>query len=284
MIVINLNRHKRTKYLLLEFYKIFNKFRRKTILVSYPKCGRTWLQYMFDTAISLYIDSNFVEKYSIRYYYRKLRMPLLYTNHDGTGEGMKSFLDIKYEKKHEFKRKNVIFLIRDPRDVVVSFYFQMKKRAHPKIRFNGTIQEFIRSEYYGVKSIVSFYNMWHLNMQIPRDFLLVRYEEIHKSPKEVLNAVLEFCVKLKIKEEIVDKSIELSAFEEMRKIEIENADLDDVSNKLKPGNIMDLESYKVRKGKIHNYTEYLSDDDIKYLDKEINRNLSNFYWYYKGPT
>lgn len=282
----NLEIYQNTRSLAFELYRIFNNYRRKTLLVSYPKCGRTWLLYMFKNAIRLYIDSNCVKEQSFRHYYWKFRTPVLLTTHDGTGDGpggMKSFLDIKCEKKHEYKNKKVIFLIRNPRDVIVSFYFHRKKRSHPKIRFNGTIQEFIRSEYYGVKSIISFYNMWHLNMQVPRDFLLVRYEDIHESSKKVLKAVLDFSVKLKINDEIVDKSIKLSTFDEMRKREIENAKLYGGSNKLKPGNINDLNSYKVRNGKICNYAEYLSNDDLKYLDEEINGSLSDFYWFYKGP-
>jgi hypothetical protein len=41
------------------------------------------------------------------------------------------------------------------------------------------------------------------------------------------------------------------------------------SVRLRPGNVDDPESFKLRKGKINGYVDYLTEDDITYIDKII---------------
>ena len=50
-------------------------------------------------------------------------------------------------------------------------------------------------------------------------------------------------------------------------------------NSLKPTNDADPESFKVRKGRIGGYMEYLSKDDVMFIDKKISDysfDFSNF--------
>jgi Sulfotransferase domain len=53
--------------------------------------------------------------------------------------------------KSRYRGTKVLYLIRDPRDVVVSCFFQATRR---KKLFRGTLSEFIRSDNYGIRKIV----------------------------------------------------------------------------------------------------------------------------------
>ena len=60
---------------------------------------------------------------------------------------------------------------------------------------------------------------------------------------------------------IFQEALEFSRFENMQKLEA--AGVFD-SKILHPGDVRDPESFKVRRGKVGGYREYLSDEDLKY--------------------
>ena len=106
-------------------------------------------------------------------------LPTRFT-HDGSSntEG-RPWQDLDTDKSR-YHGKKVVYLTRDPRDVVVSCYFQATRR---KSLFHGTISEFIRSDKYGIRKIVAFNRIWHAARNVPEAFLLVRYEDLHVAPR-----------------------------------------------------------------------------------------------------
>ena len=70
-------------------------------------------------------------------------------------------------------------MVRDPRDVLVSSYFQKKKRRN---KYNGELFDYVHEEVGSLESLLRFYNIWARNRHIPKDFLLVRYEDMHEDP------------------------------------------------------------------------------------------------------
>ena len=67
-------------------------------------------------------------------------------------------------------------------------------------------------------------------------------------------------------ENLLDQSIEYCSFNNLKKLEAQNKFK---KGMLKPANTADPESFKVRKGKIGGYTEYLSEADVAFIDKAI---------------
>src|SRR3546814_16213536 len=57
--------------------------------------------------------------------------------------------------------------------------------------YGSSISDFLRDDVFGVRRIVTFYNLWYQNRAVPRSFLLVRYEAMHADPCAVLAAVVE---------------------------------------------------------------------------------------------
>ncbi len=71
------------------------------------------------------------------------------------------------------------------------------------------------------------------------------------------------------------KAIDFSSFQNMRKMEKLNFFNDE---RLKPGDINNIGSYKTRKGKVKGYLEELSRKDIEYVDEKTKK-LNSIYNY-----
>src|SRR4030042_5207218 len=96
-------------------------------LLSYPKCGRTWLRLMIGKAIALHFSLPDEEDILFLRTNRRVHpdVPNITVVHDDSPM-LKSPDELEVTKKR-FHDKKVIFLVRDPRDVVVSSFFEIKK-------------------------------------------------------------------------------------------------------------------------------------------------------------
>ena len=79
-----------------------------------------------------------------------------------------------------------------------------------------------------------------------------------------------------IADEVVIDVVNFSSFENMRAMEADNAFKHE---KLIPADKDDPESYKTRKGKIGGFVDYLSPQEIQYLNHKIKEGLTDFYDY-----
>jgi len=238
--------------------------KRQYFLVSFPKTGRTWLMYMIN---QMKEQSNHIlkkEKYFILNEHDNSEIIL----EDGTRNNP---LDIfKSTSRFRYKRGKVIFLVRDPRDVIVSHFHQVTKRAKNPFVFNS-ISEFVQDDILGFKRIIYFYNLWQKNKDLPQDFLLVSYESLMKNGIKELQKINDFLAINISKDSIRHIHAESSA-SKMREKEINNQlegfnDFGNSRNQL-----------KVRSAKIGGYKSELSDEDIQYCNSEM-RYLNSFFGY-----
>lgn len=211
------------------------------IVISFPKSGRTWLRVILD----------------------KLNIHIEYT-HDGSEHAKQiSYRDFSSDKT-KYKEKKVIFLVRDPRDTLVSGYFQATKRL--KI-YDGSISDFLRDERHGMKKIIRFHDIWFDNQHVPKDLLINTYEDMHKDTLSVLKRVVSFLQREYLKDKQLTESIEFAKFENMQLLEKEGFFSEKYGSILTPADLHDQESYKVRRGKIGGYTDYLNEKDIEYCNE-----------------
>jgi hypothetical protein len=104
-------------------------------------------------------------------------------------------------------------------------------------------------------------NNW-LNEFSQRDnFTLVRYEALRASPAEHFRDLLAVLGESSPDANVFQEALEFSRFENMQKLEAAGA-FD--SKILHPGDVRDPESFKVRRGKIGGYREYLSAEDQQF--------------------
>ncbi len=232
-------------------------------IVSHPKCGRTWLRLLIGKALCEnfgFPDEKMLDIYKLTSKAGMLRTHLIH-DHTSYTESYKHYSLSK--DKRIYANKKVIFLVRSIKDVLVSYYFHVTKRDND---FNGSISDFIRTEKYGVKRLVNFYNSWYESRNIPLEFMILRYEDMMYDSETNLIKTLKFLGLDNIDVNTIIKAVEFAKFENLKKLE-----RDGFFNRkaMKVVNKSDDESYKMRKGKIGGYEQYLNEEDIKYIDSVI---------------
>jgi len=232
-------------------------------LLSFPKSGRTWLRNIL--AHIRAGEEN--KKFSLG---SPEFLPFIGSeiimNHGGaTGKGdYYHFNKHFFWKKLKFRGKKIVFLIRDPRDTVVSYYYQKTYRIRQKNQKN--ISEFVREKNYGIEHIINFLNKWirELKKKDKNSWIIIKYEDLKADTFREVKKILDFWG-IKIEDDIIKQAIEQSSFAKMKEKE-------------KSAN---PNSHKARKGKIGGYREELSKEDIKFIEEKINKNLDNFFSFYK---
>lgn len=249
-----------------------------TFLLSYPKCGRTWLRFM----LGVYAlkggpgDPLNIEQISAA----NPDLATLEISHDDYPH-WKPAGEIVTEKK-VYKDKRVIFLARDPRDAIVSYFFQYTLRGDKDLAkdssFDGDLSEFVRHDIGGLPSLVSYYNTWAANRDVPAAFLLITYEDIQKDVRGSLKQVVEFLGWPDYGADVLDRAVAAGDFESMHQLEASNA-LDNV--RLQPPKDGNPEGFKVRRGVVGGFRDYLSERDIEWIDNYLRDELDDLFVQYK---
>jgi hypothetical protein len=204
---------------------------------------------------------------------RRLSVPVLVETHDG-GPVRARVSDVVHPRTR-YSDKKVLFLARDPRDIVVSAYFQASKR---KRVFEGELSEFLRSPVGSIDTIVAFYNTWARERRVPLAFQMVKYESLHANPEMALRGILKFIGLDQIQDASISQAVAFASFENMRRLEVKG-EVGGSRLVLRPADKDDPESYKTRRGKTGGYRDYLSASDIEYLDSRISNELDPCYEY-----
>lgn len=233
-------------------------------LISYQKAGRTWLRTMIGRYYQLVenLDENDILKITESgAFYSNLRpeMPNIVAHHDDNAHRKVS--DELSRDKSYYNDKKVIFLCRDPRDVIVSNFYHMKYRAKS---YEGTLNEFVLQYFSG---IIEFYNIWAT--QKTQDKIIVKYESLKGNTNQNLHHILKFIdPNYPIYSNYIDNAVNYSSLENMKSYENTNKFNTEILNKKSE----DPRGAKVRRGKIGSYKNELE----KYLIDECNEIINNY--------
>lgn len=207
--------------------------------ISYPKSGRTWLRF------ALY-------RLGFR---REIRF-----HHDGFefNDAAKPLPDFNLDaRRTRFDGVPVVYLAREPRDILVSLYFQVTGRFRDVFDYRGTISDFIRDEYFGADTLKRFRDQWDILCAEGRA-LRIDYEACHSDFPAVLRAVIRH-YGWDVPEEKLAEAVEAARFENMKRVE-EAGTFD--FPWLRPRN----GAPKVRRGVVGGYADVLTAEDLRYLD------------------
>jgi Sulfotransferase domain len=254
-------------------------------LISYPKCGRTWLRLMIGRAIAQQFSQAQDEDMLFLRWKKKPhpQVPWITVVHDD--RPMLKAPEELQTSKEIYRDKRVIFLARDPRDVIVSSYFEMKNRGQlfgdnpyetRKAVFAGSLPEFIHKKEGGFETILSYYNIWAENRNIPRGFLLVRYEDMKVDAQNELRRAIDFLGLGFISDEILAEAVGFASFDNMRKMEARGEFKDGM---LRPADQSNQDSYKTRKGKVRGFADHLEEAEISFLNQAMREKLSPYFGY-----
>ena len=262
-------------------------------LISFPKCGRTWLRVMIGNVLQEHFnlaENNLLESSKLQSLPDEI--PKILVTHSDEPFWKKP--EELIESKAEYQSKKAMLLVRNPKDVVVSSYFEKKKRIgfydlegyksnqHMKNiiervkPYDGDVSNYVYEPVGSLQTIINFYNIWAKNRHVPQSFLLVRYEDLVENTVEELKKVLEFIGLYSVSDETIAKTVGLASLENMKAMEKTNRF---ETSRLQPADPSDPESYKVRKGKVGGFVDYLDPKEIKYCDEAIANHLSPIYRY-----
>jgi hypothetical protein len=192
-------------------------------LVSYPRSGNTWTRFLVANLLNPEDSATFTNIES--------RVAEIYFNPD---HALRKLPRPRLLKSHEAFHPNyprVICIVRDPRDVAVSFYHHnVKARNIPDTYpMDDFIPRFMRAEFDPWWGSWADNVMSWIKMREGRDaFLLLRYEDMKEdSPRELLK-IARFLQKagfnnIDASPEKVAQAVQLSSPERMRELEKQEA-------------------------------------------------------------
>ncbi len=253
------------------------------VLISWAKSGRTWLRVM----LSHYYQQRFniPQQHLLDFDNFKTmnaQAPSIFFTH---GNYLKDYTGNK-NTKVDYYQKKVVLLVRDPRDVAVSQYFQWKFRMSPRKKALNdypphgadiSMYDFVMNQNCGLPKVIEYFNCWASEKDKMRDLLLVRYEDIRTKPEQAMLAILEFTGCPGSNEQIYE-AVEFAANQNMKKHE-EKKTFSINLCRLGARHKGNPDSSKVRRAKVGGYRDYFDEQQIKTIDTFMQQQLSPLLGY-----
>ncbi|MDG1945505.1 MAG: sulfotransferase domain-containing protein [Halioglobus sp.] len=252
----------------------FRKLQRSDwVLMSWGKSGRTWLRVMLSRAYQLkggLHPSELLDFDNLKQL--DSRLPAVFFTHNNY---LRDYTGDPHSKRH-FRGKRIVLLVRDPRDVAVSQFFQWQFRMRPNKKFiNGypphgadiDIWDFVLDKEVGVPRIVDYFNGWAQAIPELKDILIVRYEDMRSDPGDVLGKIMAF-TGTQLKAEQLQEAVDFAAYDNMKKME-QDKFFKGSGARVKPGDKDNPQSFKVRKAKVGGYRDHFTDEQCAQLDQMV---------------
>lgn len=183
-----------------------------TFLVSYPKSGSTWARFLVAAlanpteSVSFLNIDRLLPSISSRSKrdLRNLQRPRLIKSHE--------YFDARYQ--------NVIYVVRDPRDVVLSQYrFFLKRGAiDDGYALDGFVDRFLAGSLNDYGSWGENVGSWLAARQASKRFLLLRYEDMLRETGRELMKVADF-LGMQVSPEHLERCVLQGSADRMRELE-----------------------------------------------------------------
>lgn len=214
-------------------------------IVSYPKSGNTWVRFLLanlmvreDDLIDFHSSVNYIPDFEV--------------HHEDVVNAKRPRL-LKSHSTYNKKFNKVIYIVRDPRDVYVSYYNYLLKKLPSNER---SISAFIKKSDLRPCSWELHVKSWLNNS--PKKFLIIKYEDLIDDTKSEFIKILTF-LKWEKSEDQINRAIERSSFESMSRIE------DLKGRPFKSEKDAKLSTKFVRSGKVGSWKNVLSNEDEKMI-------------------
>lgn len=232
------------------------------VALSFPKSGRTWIRYF----LGKYIEKRYGAAFSLDFVADRSgdekRLAMAVPKIDFTHNFFDFFQDADdlpcLIDTDIIARKRLVLLVRDPRDVAISYYHH--KRDKEKL-FTGGLDDFVHSDIYGIERQSRFVLMM-LDMFDrhggPKHFLT--YEDLHRDTPKTFRDCLDFIFLSDIDQAAFAYALGESRFDNMQRHEIEASKTATGFHRLAtPGWSGDRNALKVRAGKVSGYRSEMNE-------------------------
>lgn len=203
---------KRRKARLLEQRSPFSPSSDDTYIVEFPKAGSTWFSFLIAN-VNLQINKSPIKVtwWNLREYVFDV------DDHRDVPANPFPLPHGRFIHSHaDFNRLygRVLYLVRDPRDVFVSYY-DMKTELG---EFQGTMDTFLASEDYGIPAWNRHVGGW-LRGHTPANYIqFFRYEDLKTHPSAILDRVHKL-YGIDVDPSILENAVERSSLAAMRQSE-----------------------------------------------------------------
>ena len=229
-------------------------------LVCFPKSGSTWLTFlMANVHLKMSGLNRKVTFFNIENIIPQIELVRCLK------ENILDFPGYRVIKSHSGFNpfyKKVIYLIRDPRDVMVSHYWYLKNLGI----FKGDLSHLIRHADFGIEPWCRHVQRWVETTPDYNQIYFIRFEDLKSDALGVLRRIYTL-LGHEVPTDVLEQAIALSSFENMKKLEAE----------YNYGAEFRFPGYEfVRKGKSGSYRTELSAEDLEYIKQKASRWLEIF--------
>lgn len=251
-------------------------------IVSYPKCGTTWMQHIVNAIYNDGIPPKDIGDFMRRAPFLELVGPDAAINMPRPG-AIKTHFPFKHQPYS--KQAKYIYISRNPYDCCVSFYHHTK--AFPSYRFaEEPFDKFFDMFIEGKVDFGDYFDH-QLSWYEHRDddnVLFITYEELKKDPRAGILKIADFLGKsygdkLREKPEVLDRVVNATSLQAMKGFNEEFKKWLPLANKMTQssaaaagngdGDVKPMAGEFVRKGIVGDWKNHFTPDQIKRLKERI---------------
>jgi len=241
-------------------------------IISYPKSGRTWLQKMMIEAVLQ--ENGKQENLSDISKLHELvqNFPQLLSTHAGSSweELVKDDEEIKVDDLKNYQHGKMIYLYRDPRDVLVSQYYHIQYRSGYK-KFSK--DHLIDNPNVGLKKIINFMNKWaNYSEEHPEKIMALSYDQLKKDTESQLIQIFDF-LKYPVNNHHIPEAIKKCSLERMQKAESGKSDNPWANTKT----ANNQNAFQSRKGISGEYKTFFNESEIEHINSIVDSQLLPYY-------
>lgn len=233
-------------------------------LASYPRSGNHYVRFIIWSAVHHLRFGSFPKDFS-----GMRAIPDIHKRH--LEFAITTPRIIKTHYPFDPRYRNILHLIRDPRDVIVSYYHYAQKALHNisnKIEQALTISEFVELFLSGKvwPGDLRQHSDSYLSRSRDAKYILIKYEQLLANPQEQVSDFLSF-LEINLSADVISRLIEHTSFENMSR-------LHDPASALR-GGVPPLQRM-LRKGTIGDYKNHLPHDALHKIEQVFQDYLGRY--------
>lgn len=229
-------------------------------VVSFPKSGATWINFLM---ANIHLRASKVDR-TVTFFNVHDLVPDIHHTRDIRSNILPfpGYRVIKSHAEYNPYYQKVIYVVRDPRDAMVSYFHFLRGLG----AFEGDFSTLVRSREYGINAWCRHVHGWVELSPARQSFTFVRYEDLKKETMATVTRMYAL-MGHQLDDTILRGAIEASSFDNMRALEQEYGyGGRDVSRRLK----------FVRKGKAGGWKEEVAEADVEYIKQIAAKWMARF--------
>jgi hypothetical protein len=243
----------------------------RSVFVSFPRSGRTWVQHMLYHVQVKCLPDKFRGVLSFQHDACRYEPTL-----NATRNRRDLYLS-KASSKNGFRGRHVVQLVRHPCDVVVSLWYGTHFRKGFKL--GRDISSFFRSDI-GLPWCVRWMNDWEAARWAPARMCRMQYELNLSAPGYQLLALCQWLRIPQVTREVCEEAAELCTIENLRAYDVLYVMPGDVKRwGLSQDAASDLRYHAVRTCRAGGWQEELDQETRSWAEKHLKDNLDKVYGY-----